>query len=137
MKKFIGVAMVVLAAATVSFGAAVGIAAALNDDGTNNSPLSAEEVAAEKRAILEMTKGDQIPVTDSSGETRGYVSRDSLFADDKGTAQEGLLFVPVHDAQGALVGYYGNMFGFVGTNVAEAPGFSPENYAHQLGIDIP
>jgi hypothetical protein len=130
----IGRALRLLAFCVVTVGIAFGVAvgAVALSGASSHAPAFAPPPPAmtpEARAVALTMAGSHIPVSDH-GVTRGYVLHADLFGADASKP----FLVKVYDATGAVVGYYGNLAGFVDTATAEAPGFDQVALARQRGV---
>jgi hypothetical protein len=90
-----------------------------------------QSVTPDQDAVRRMATADQIPVVDSTGAVRGTVNRTDLYKDGTFEARSPLMLVSVHDDAGKLVGYYGNVTGFLERSVVERPGFDLYTYAKE------
>ena len=89
-----------------------------------------QQVTAEQDRVRKAIMQEQIPVVDHNGDVRGTVKRTDLYGAN-GQAVAQVILAEVHDTEGRLVGYYGNVTGFLERSVVEVPGFDLLTYARE------
>jgi hypothetical protein len=134
MKRIVALGASAVFSAGVAFGAVVGVASAI--DGESPQPHGQQNITPDMDAVRKMAVADHIPVVDSKGDVRGTVEKTDLY-NERGQAKAYSMLVPVYDDAGTVVGYFSNLAGFVEKNVAEQPGFNPEQYAKERGGTAP
>jgi hypothetical protein len=134
MTKRLWIGLMCVASGVGAYAAAVGVSAAVAGNRASgpraiaSASQGTSDVTPEQDAVRRMAVGDQIPVVDSKGDVRGTIERTDLYA-DSGEVRDAAIMVPVHDGSGNVVGYYGNITGFIERSVAEQPGFDLREYA--------
>jgi hypothetical protein len=84
----------------------------------------------ERQAVLRALDQDRVTVVDSTGAIRGTVMKSDLY-DEHGGARASVILAKVRDPGGKVVGYYGNITGFLERSTVEVPGFDLLTYARE------
>lgn len=118
-----------------ALGGAVVAGATATADKTGQAATSAQQnLTKDQRAVQEALAAPRISVVDRSGRVRGTVAHDAYWGEPDA---QGAILIPVLNASGKKVGYYGNFVGFLETAVAEAPAFDQLKHADGLGVGRP
>jgi hypothetical protein len=84
----------------------------------------------ERQAVLRALDQDRVTVVDSTGAIRGTVMKSDLY-DEDGGARAPVILATVRGPEGNVVGYYGNITGFLERSMVEVPGFDLLTYARE------
>jgi hypothetical protein len=120
----VGFCVVIAASA---FGATMAVALTAASDAP---VVGGQQVTKEQDLVRHLAVAPHVPVVDQDGKVRGWLDRDELYSQDAAKP----VLVQVHSDAGQVVGYYGNLVGFVEKSVAEAPGFDQLELARQRGL---